>query len=352
MAKRIVVCCDGTWNTAGQRSPTNVSKIYSAITLRAADGTEQRAFYRQGVGTSRWDRIRGGAFGFGLSRHIQDAYRLVVESYEDGDDLFFLGFSRGAFTARSTVGFLRKAGILRREEAHRVDQAYALYRSKHLPDSAEAVAFRKAYAVSDEPAVRFIGVWDTVGALGVPNVGLPGTNFLNRRWAFHDTKLSSKVQSAFQALAIDESRRPFEPTLWEPQPHAVDQQLEQVWFVGSHCDVGGGYPDRELADISLYWMIDRARSCGLEFTSDRAPLDPGLALGPAHDSATGLYKLLPPVHRVLGRTDPAHEYVAATAVQRHRNGGYAPRNLTTYLDGPHQELPIGAPAGVRPGTGP
>ena len=341
MSKRLVMCCDGTWNTAGQRSPTNVVKFHDAIAPQAADGTEQRVFYHNGVGTNGWDRIRGGAFGFGLSQIVRDTYRFLVENYEPGDELFFVGFSRGAFTARSTAGFVRNAGILRRDQEDRIDQAYALYRTNEGPDSPAAVAFRKAYALSDQTPIRFIGVWETVGALGVPNVGLPGTNFLNRRWAFHDTKLSSRVQSAFQALAIDEARRPFEPTLWEPQPQAVNRELEQVWFAGVHCDAGGGYPERELADITLNWMTNRARACGLEFRNGAAPLDPNLALGRLHDSRTGLYILLGPDHRALGAKDSAHEYAASSAVERHKKSTYAPQNLTAYLGGPHQEMPTG-----------
>jgi uncharacterized protein (DUF2235 family) len=340
MAKRLVLCCDGTWNTAGQRCPTNVVRLYDAIAPRDAAGTEQATFYHEGVGTKRWERIRGGAFGFGLSDIVKDAYRMMVANYEAGDELFLFGFSRGAFTARSTAGFIRNAGILRRDQTSRVDEAYALYRNDDGPDSAQAVAFRKAYAVSDQTPIRCIGVWDTVGALGVPSVGLPGTNFLNQRWAFHDVKLSSRVQSAFQALAIDEARQPFQPAIWQPQPHAVGQDVQQVWFVGAHCDVGGGYPDRELADITYYWMAIRAQACGLAFNANPAALDPKLALGQLHDSRTGLYKLLPPSPRVLGRDDPAHEHAASTAVTRHNAGGYSPHNLDTYLAGPHDELTI------------
>lgn len=341
MSKRLVMCCDGTWNTAGQRSPTNVVKFCDAVAPQGDDGSEQVVFYHPGVGTKRWERIRGGAFGFGLSQNVQDTYSFLVENYEQGDELFFVGFSRGAFTARSTAGFVRNAGILRRDHADRLNQAYALYRTDEGPDSPAAVAFRSAYAVSDQTPIRFIGVWDTVGALGVPNVGLPGTNFLNRRWAFHDTKLSSRVQSAFQALAIDEARRPFEPTLWEPQPAAANQELEQVWFAGVHCDVGGGYPERELADITLYWMTNRARACGLTFRDGAAALDPNLALQRLHDSRSGLYRLLSPDHRALGAKDPVHEFAASTAVERHKKTSYAPQNLTGYLGGPHQELPTG-----------
>ncbi len=342
MAKRLVICCDGTWNTAGQKCPTNVTDFYRTVAPQSADGTKQEAYYHVGVGTSRWDRLGGGAFGWGLSAIVKDAYRLVVDNYQPGDELFLLGFSRGAFTARSTSGLIRNAGILRSDQAGRIDEAYALYRSDGGPDSAEALAFRKAHAVSDQTPIRFIGVWDTVGALGVPNLGLPGTNWLNRRWAFHDVKLSSRVASAFQALAIDEARRPFQPTLWQPQAHSVGQQLEQVWFAGVHCDAGGGYPDRGLADITLWWMKDRARRCGLAFTDDPAPaLDQSLATSALHDSRTGLYRLVPPYHRRLGATDPVHEAVASTVVARYKSGDYHTEGFTDYFDAPdHNETSV------------
>jgi uncharacterized protein (DUF2235 family) len=340
MAKRLVICCDGTWNTAGQKCPTNVTDFHRTVAPQSADGTKQESYYHPGVGTSRWERLRGGAFGWGLSKIVKDAYRLIVDNYEPGDELFLLGFSRGAFTARSTAGLVRNAGILRPDQAARIDDAYALYRSAEGPDSPAAVAFRAAHALSDQTPIRFIGVWDTVGALGVPNLGLPGTAWLNRRWAFHDVKLSSRVVSAFQALAIDEARRPFEPTLWQPQSHAVGQELEQVWFAGVHCDVGGGYPDRGLAEITLWWMKDRARRCGLAFTDDpAAPLDENLAGSALHDSRTGMYRLLPPYHRQLGRTDPVHEAASSTVVARYKAGDYAPKGFTDYLKRPdHNEV--------------
>jgi uncharacterized protein (DUF2235 family) len=340
MPKRLVICCDGTWNTAGQKCPTNVTEFHHAIAPVAPDGTAQESYYHPGVGTTPFERLRGGVFGFGLSTIVKDAYRMVVDNYEPGDDLYLLGFSRGAFTARSTSGLIRNAGILRRGEVGRIDEAYALYRSDGGPDSADAVAFRKAHAVSDQTPIRFIGVWDTVGALGIPNLGLPGTRWVNRRWAFHDVKLSSRVASAFQALAIDEHRKPFEPTLWEPQPHAVGQQLEQVWFAGDHCDVGGGHADRGLADITLHWMKDRARSCGLAFRDDPLPpLNPALATSKLHDR-NWLFRLLPANERRLGVKDPVHEFAASTAIARHKADGYAPRGLVDYLKGPHNEMQI------------
>jgi len=180
-----------------------------------------------------------------------------MHNFEPDDELFFFGFSRGAYTARSTVGFVRNAGILRLENADRIDEAYALYRDRAThPRDIESQLFRRSF--SRETRIRFIGVWDTVGALGIPWSGMPGIELINRRWQFHDTDLSTTVDAAFQALAIDEKRPPFEPAIWSQQPDAVGQRLEQVWFAGVHCDVGGGYPDSTLADMRHWGQAARA----------------------------------------------------------------------------------------------
>ena len=269
MSKRLVLCCDGTWNSPDQKSPTNVTKIALAIAPVDSAGREQRTFYHRGVGTNRWERVRGGAFGVGLSRNVQDTYRFLVQNFEPGDELFFFGFSRGAYTARSTAGFVRNCGILRREHADRVGEAYGLYRdksSKTHPRGTEATLFRRSY--SHETCIRFIGVWDTVGALGIP-IGGALINLINHRWEFHDTQLSTTVDAAYQALAIDEKRGPFRPTLWTPQDNPPpEQRVEQVWFAGVHSDVGGGYPDHQISDIPLLWMADRARRTGLDFRAN------------------------------------------------------------------------------------
>ena len=363
MVKRLVMCCDGTWNTPdevkdGLPCPTNVVKLALAVSDRGADGMEQRVFYHPGVGTKRSERIRGGAFGYGLSRNVQDTYRFVAENYQPGDELFFLGFSRGAFTARSAVGLVRNSGVLKPQHLDRLDEAYALYRSRTAhPRGVEATLFRRSW--SWESRIRFIGVWDTVGALGIPALGIPlarpWARLVNRRWAFHDTELSSHVDNAFQALAIDEQRQPFVATLWQPQPGAVGQRVEQVWFSGVHSDVGGGYSDASLADVPLLWMADRARSCGLGFEGDafrgRVTLAQGPAgadiavgpdpLGPMHDSRTGTYRLLPPLHRSIGTTDPAQEYVASSALHRREaDPSYTPGNLAACLAGPHQVMAV------------
>ncbi|MEO9138565.1 MAG: DUF2235 domain-containing protein [Jatrophihabitans sp.] len=194
--------------------------------------------------------MRGGAFGFGLSRDVRDAYRFLVTHFEPGDEVFFFGFSRGAFTARSTAGFVRNCGILRPDEADRVDEAYAQYRSRTAhPRGVQAQLFRHSF--SNETRICFIGGWDTVGALGVPLSGARFLNSLNRGSQFHDTALSTTVDAAYQALAIDEKRKPFRPAVWRKQPSTVPQDVEQVRFAGVHCNLGGDYADHALSDVAL-----------------------------------------------------------------------------------------------------
>jgi uncharacterized protein (DUF2235 family) len=342
MAKRLVVCCDGTWNTPdqtsdGQPCPTNVTKIALAVAPEDMAGTAQVMYYHRGVGTDRGDRLPGGAFGFGLSRDVQRAYRFIVENYEPGDQLFFFGFSRGAFTARSTVGFVRNAGILRRQNAGLLDEAYALYRDRSPgtnPRAIESELFRRSY--SHETRIRFIGVWDTVGALGIPLSGLRLVNLINRRWQFHDTDLSTMVDAAFQALAIDEKRQPFKPTIWSQQPDAVGQRLEQVWFSGVHCDVGGGYPSTALSDITLRWMVERARSSGLDLRPDVFSSTCPDPLAEIQESRKGVYRLLPPFVRPMGQKNQGHESVGSSVLERQKKDpAYAPPALMTFLEGPH-----------------
>jgi uncharacterized protein (DUF2235 family) len=345
MPKKLVVCCDGTWNTAGQQRngkpcSTNVDRIRNLIPAVDSDGVPQRVYYKEGVGTKPWEMLRGGAFGYGLSQNVVDAYEFLVEQYEPGDQVFLFGFSRGAFTARSLGGLVRKSGILRPAERGRVKEAFQLYRDQQKPTDPGPTGFRAKYS-QPEFRIRYIGVWDTVGALGIPILGprwvKPIWQQVNKRWSFHDTKLGTHVDGAFQALAIDEQRSVFEPTLWHQQPDAVGQVLEQAWFAGHHCAVGGGLTDPALPDIALLWMAERAVKFGLELAPgalDRLQPDPMAGFG---DSRSGIYKLTRPLHRPIGeaRTDgrvDGAESVWSSATERYRrNASYRPPELVAYL---------------------
>lgn len=360
--KRLVICCDGTWNRGdqevdGEPCPTNVVRLAYRISKSDGNGVPQVVFYDHGVGTGNTlDRITGGAFGEGIEENIEDAYRFLFANYEEGDELFFFGFSRGAFTARSVVGMIRKCGILSRRSARMYRSAVQLYKSKEIgPDAPEAREFRAAHSVSgDRPInVQFIGVWDTVGALGVP------VSFLRKCTAkkhqFHDTELSGLVKNACHALAIDELRSPFEPTLWAYKPKE-GQRVVQMWFAGAHSDVGGGYAkerDKEwarekpvfkpqLSDISLAWMMREAEKSGLAFDEGaikevEAEAQP---LATIHDSRTGIYNLTRPLHRAVGfikdgngqQLDPT-QFVHDSVLHRWDHvPGYRPPGLRRYLE--------------------
>ncbi|MEV4049898.1 DUF2235 domain-containing protein [Amycolatopsis sp. NPDC049688] len=357
MAKRLVICCDGTWNKLGQPNPTNVAKVKKALAETDSAGMWQIPYHSDGVGTGKdlWDHLTGGAFGLGLSAKVQEAYKFVVTQYEPGDELFFFGFSRGAYTARSTVGFIRNCGVLRPENLDRLEEAYQLYRDRDQatgPGSPRAREFRARYAHEDVTPIRFVGVWDTVGALGIPLSGGRLIHRLNKRWQFHDTDLSSIVQSAFQALAVDEHRKSFSAAVWKASGDP-GQVCEQVWFAGDHSDVGGGHPVSDLSDLALRWMTDRAEQCGLAFRPDAlAALGSGNALGELHDSFTGFFRWFGSADRGIGVADQHSEFAASTAVDRHQHLPYAPGNLVGYLAQPgHQVQRVPGGLAVLPEVG-
>lgn len=257
MGKILFICTDGTWNTADQKddgvtSPSNVAKMARII----LSTPEQLTWYDEGVGTRNWlDKITGGAFGHGLYKNVQEAYRFVMEHYQPGDKLVLFGFSRGAYTARSLAGLIGQFGILRKKYISKIEQTYELYRS-HDTDPAKVEAYRERYSHVDRD-IHFVGVWDTVGALGIP---LKSLNWATAwRYKFHDTKLSPHVKHAFHAVAVDEKRRSFAPTLWQARNLSEDQVVEQRWFAGVHSNIGGSYKEKGLSDITLDWMLGKLR---------------------------------------------------------------------------------------------
>jgi uncharacterized protein (DUF2235 family) len=354
--KRIVICCDGTWNSKDQQFSTNVVKLFRAVLLTSPSGVQQRPYYLNGVGTnSLIEKLPGGIFGSGLWQNVQKAYRYLAESYEDGDEIYVFGFSRGAYTARSLVGMVRKCGILRRDELARIDEAYDFYRKRDVkPSDAAAKQFRERYAVpitdgplvGDRfvPRVTFIGVWDTVGSLGIP-LGFLGKIF-NRKHRFHDVSLSRIVDNAYHALAIDEKRKPFRPTLWERHPAATKQNLEQHWFAGVHTNIGGGNADARQSDRCLRWMMAKARDCGLAVDPAGIGDDPQgtspIVSSLFHDIARHVPFNLLTYTRPIGEGVPlreanylgglSQETVDPAVVDRNlRDDAYMPVNLLAYF---------------------
>ncbi len=361
--KKLVICCDGTWNKAdqeheGEPCPTNVVRLAYRIAKRDAKGNAQIVFYHRGVGTGNAvDRVTGGAIGEGLEENIYNAYQFLLANYEMGDELYVFGFSRGAFTARSLVGMVRKCGILDHKHARRYGEATRLYRDGVKPTDAVPVKFRAAYSVCGDQSidVQLVGVWDTVGALGIPLRGLRWLT--NRDYQFHDTELSGVVKNAVQALAIDEHRAPFKPAIWEYKPKDW-QRVEQVWFCGAHSDVGGGYArekratvtpgqsplEPQLADLSLAWMMEKAAAAGLQLDDDTLKSNP-LELDPMakiHDSKTGLYNLVPEYDREIGLAtidkvqtpglDLTQSLHPSVLVRWDRDPKYRPESLKRYFE--------------------
>lgn len=257
--QRLILLFDGTWNDP--QDQTNVYRI--ARHINDHDGSvRQRFYYEPGVGTSRLERFRGGTFGYGLSRNLLQGYEWLAKRYAEQDEIWIFGFSRGAYTARSLAGLLRKCGLLHIVTPGLLNKAEALYRNKRLhPDCDTCKTFRQTY--SREPRIHFIGVWDTVGALGVPGTMLSEKG----RYSWHDTDLSGIVDHAFHAMALDEHRVAYDTALWttkDGQPKPSNRSVEQRWFIGAHANVGGGYGSNDpLADLPLAWIMDKAAGAGL-----------------------------------------------------------------------------------------
>jgi uncharacterized protein (DUF2235 family) len=290
---RLAVFADGTWNKIEpDGSGTNVVKLHELALNDRAKG--QITFYDPGVGNGGFDKIRGGLFGMGLSQNITDGYRFLVQQWMHAPaphQIYLFGFSRGAYTVRSLAGLLGRMGLVKSEAD--IDEAYGLYRlskSRRRNDVKDRERF-VAEKVRAMPRITMIGVWDTVGALGIPLGWL--NDLLNPMpHKFHDTSLGAHIDAAYHAVSVDEERVAYAPTLWDPIPEGSAQILEQVYFPGVHSDVGGGYKDdRRLGDITLRWMTDRAVGRGLLLARNQMlpEIKPTHAYGTIHEP----WKFLP-----------------------------------------------------------
>jgi hypothetical protein len=313
--KNLAVCADGTWNTPDQKEddipvPTNVVRLFNA--LEENDG--QLRYYHPGVGTDGtwWEKLAGGTVGVGLDKNIKSAYKWLCEHYVKGDRIYLFGFSRGAYTVRSLAGFIGRCGLLdlsglEDEEIWRrvgiaFDRGYrrkkplqkwgeGAERWKFHPTSLFECAKRGKKEPVDAIPIHFVGVWDTVGALGIPN-NFAILNLLDnvKKYAFHDTKLGKNVVYARHAVALDERRASFSPTLWSNAKKR--KRVKQLWFPGVHANVGGGYPDTGLSDIALKWMIDEASKAGLAFRETMVGQIAPNPRGILYDSRKGIFRHL------------------------------------------------------------
>ncbi len=276
--KRLVVCCDGTWQNLASPCPSNVVKLAQSVKPVANDGITQIVFYDAGIGTES-QKVAGGITGAGIDKNIEDGYRFLSLNYTPGDEIYLFGFSRGAYTVRSLAGMIYCSGLLDRSNITKAHEAYELYRKRSVkPSDHEATQYRKSYG--DRVSITLLGCFDTVGALGIPGIGIPFfsklNEQLNKRYKFHDTTLNKCVQNALHAMAIDELRKVFDVTPMQKHPEADNQsqRVIQKWFPGSHGCIGGGTEEHiGLSDTVLQWMIDciSEMKLGLDFDINMIP---------------------------------------------------------------------------------
>src|SRR3712207_1342321 len=252
-----------------RRPPRSTLFPYTTLFRSGADGVPQLTLYLRGVGSTgiALQKLIEGASGEGIDDNIRSGYMFLAQNYEAGDGIYLFGFSRGAFTARSLAGFIGACGLLKRQGLGDIAAAWDYYRTADLR-SPDDFCRRCGSDCHTDAAIAFLGVWDTVGALGIPGTVL--NKLTAREYQFHDTTPSRIVKVGRHALAIDEHRDEFEPTLWTGDV-PLGGDIAQVWFAGAHSDVGGGYQDRRLADIPLLWMAEEARKAGLQLDPEMLP---------------------------------------------------------------------------------
>jgi Uncharacterized alpha/beta hydrolase domain (DUF2235) len=347
MPKNIILLSDGTNSSNIKNRGTNVYKFYEAIDFNS-DKTKQVAFYDDGVGTQEFKPLKllGGAFGWGLARNVRHLYKELVQSYKPGDKIYLFGFSRGAFTVRTLAGFICNIGILDNKVYWDDDlldkavfQCYQAYRSRQL--AVLEKLFYKPHEkqfefIEAKPTIEFIGVWDTVDAVGLPVDEM--TWFWNKyifRFKFPNQILNPHVKKAYHALAIDEERLAFHPLLWNIDKPIDKERIEQVWFPGSHGDVGGGRPQQGLSLVALEWMMQKAQAAGLKFTEFDLNFvkDRRYIFDKAHESRSGLgvfYRYQPRnITKYCDENSVEIPKIHECAFQRIAQGifGYAPINI-------------------------
>lgn len=335
MKKRIVICADGTWNRPEKDPrkdfPTNVLKLARAIQPIGIDNIPQQVFYDWGIG-SYYDPVAGGATGTGLHKNIMDNYRYIVQNYNPGDELYLFGFSRGAYTIRCLCGLINNCGIIQRPDAALIQEAFNHYKrsgAAYKPDGEASIDFRKKYAhLSKE--IKFAGVWDTVGAMGIP---ISFLGLFEDKDEFYDTKIGPNVRIARHALAIDEHRTDFEPTIWIPRENL---DIQQVWFAGAHCDIGGGYkPDNQgflSSDSSLTWMIQESQKAGLRIEEHLPSSIDVNPLAKIHRSRRHFYRVKKTYYRPIDHSKGKVMIHQSVKTRWDQDSKYKPKNLTKYLE--------------------
>lgn len=353
MAKNIVIFSDGTGQDGGAEPKkgdhdhtkgghnhnTNVYKLFNMVEDRS---DRQVTFYDRGLGTGR-RKLLGKTTGLGISKNILECYEFIFNNFESGDDIYLFGFSRGATTVRSLSSFIHLFGILPKSRPELIEQAYRIYKTSDKTkrnDRAKKLVDRHHTMWTK---IKFLGVWDTVDALGIPikSIDVVVDKIPFFRHKFQDLRLSESVEHARHALAIDDERLTFHPKLWDESIKS-DQTMKQVWFPGMHTDVGGGYHEQGLSDIPLIWMLNEAKQHDLHLWRDhQIPLHPD-PNGIMHDSrGTRLTRRYRKRERSWDYDLPGKPVVHEGAVLRTRNksNSDAPEYAPWILDKPYDVEP-------------
>lgn len=359
--KRIALFLDGTWNTTNDN--TNVWRLRALTAPLGADQVRQSIYYNAGLGTQVGSKVRGGMFGVGIDEILLETYQWLVENYNDGDDIFIFGFSRGSYTARSLSGFVSRCGVLKPGGPLSIKQLYDRYRLGLTVPSIERLlnhppnnpTLEEEWLVrySRFVNIKFLGVFDTVGSLGVP----VGISRFKKSHSFLNTSLRTPNIAAAHALAIDEHRPDFAPTLWTrsvPKDPKADQpraprslaEAEQRWFVGAHANVGGGYSSDLLSQRPFAWMMKRAAAQGLSFRSDVDQFSPKIR-SPVIDSygsfLGGFYRYLQreyqrpigadPIDSSTAVESPINETIDSSVLERWQSDeSYRPKNVSQWAE--------------------
>jgi uncharacterized protein (DUF2235 family) len=357
MPKNIVICSDGTGNTAVKGRGTNVFKLFEAVDLNShrthPKNSPQIAIYDDGVGTERFKLLKllGGVAGWGLSTNVKQLYKELARIYDPGDQIFLFGFSRGAFTVRTLAGMIVRCGILdglRLPTAEALQQAVLdTYRAYRVLGGYESYLTRvlgrrdpgrtletlhRDHVFHPQGKIAFIGVWDTVDAVGMPVVG----DWFNRwiyQFKFTSLTLSEDVEHACHALAVDDERVSFTPVLWKLKSPKDAERIEQVWFAGAHSNVGGGYPKQGLSLVALSWMLRRARRFGLRVQSLDVELFEGHSTvnDQLYDPRAGIgvfYRWAPrDIDRLCAKSGTPKIHLSVLERLAHGTDDYSPGNL-------------------------
>ncbi len=356
MGKNIVLCSDGTANRGGYTPDSNVYKMYKAVDIHNKD-KQQITFYDNGVGTEDNKYVRGatGALGIGFKRNVCDLYAFLARNYEEGDDVYFFGFSRGAATVRACAGFIAACGLVdgrdMEEEAlnKSVNEAVKAYSNR---SRAKPCKGNGSHGVIP---IKFIGVWDTVSSLGFPQkwdkasiglfvlnaifMGLDRVSDYVLPHRFYNYELTDNIEYACQALAVDDARSSFWPMVWKEKKHAT--HVEQVWFSGMHSNVGGGYERAGMANVALAWMMQRAINNGLVFKANafdnaKADANPHGRIYDSRDGFSIYYRYHPREiekeckKKLNDNRIKIHESVIER--MKHKTANYAPGNIPMHFD--------------------